>query len=139
MPPPPLPIDAANSTGRATGEAPNRVDRRVLLICPPFHDATLSSLSTAQLATWLRDQQVECAEAYFHLQLAQLVGLERYQALAQQDAGWGGELLMAEALHGEISDADLQRRVEQSAGPCCSVSNRSASIVSAKYAPRWSV
>ena len=33
--------------------------RRVLLVCPPFHDATLSSLSTARLATYLRQQGVE--------------------------------------------------------------------------------
>jgi hypothetical protein len=85
--------------------------RRILLVCPPFQFDALSSLSTVQLATFLREQGADCAEAYVHFDLARIMGPERYHAVTVGQNGWTGELFFAEALHGELADPGAQQRL----------------------------
>ncbi len=91
--------------------------RRVLLVCPPFQHARLASLSTAQLATLLRDRDVVCGEAYVHFELLRCLGREAYERITDRDEGLIGELLFAEGLHGEVTDATAAARLESCFGP----------------------
>jgi ribosomal peptide maturation radical SAM protein 1 len=109
MPSTPLPDVITNRPAESERVRAGQSGRRVLLICPPFQYDTLSSLSTAQLATFLRDQGTDCAEAYLHFELVRLVGRDRYRTTTSGPGGRLGELLFAEGLHGLLSDAETQR------------------------------
>src|SRR5260370_42148627 len=77
--------------------------RRVLLICPPFQYLYVASLPTARLASFLRREGVECAEAYLHFDLARLLGEPTYLKITSAELG--AELLFAEGLHGKLEEA----------------------------------
>ncbi|NMO17803.1 RiPP maturation radical SAM protein 1 [Pyxidicoccus fallax] len=80
--------------------------RRLLLLCVPFQDIRLSSLSTTLLATLVRTRGHECTEAYVHFELARLIGFERYHDICTAGGARGlvGEMLFAEAYHGPLGD-----------------------------------
>jgi ribosomal peptide maturation radical SAM protein 1 len=83
---------------------------RVLLVCPPFQSAGMSSLATAHLATYLRNADVDCIEDYAYLDFAQTIGPTLY-AEASEGNRSHGELLFAEGLHAlpadEVREAKL--------------------------------
>jgi ribosomal peptide maturation radical SAM protein 1 len=84
----------------------------VHLICMPYQNLALSSLSVALLATLLRSQGVATTESYLHFSFADLIGRETYARVAEgklSDA-FSGELLFAEDTWGRVdSEAELQR------------------------------
>jgi ribosomal peptide maturation radical SAM protein 1 len=87
--------------------------KRVLLVCMPFQHLKLSSLSTGLLATVLRQNGVDCCEAYLHFEFARLVGRRAYTIIS--DSGSKntilGEVLFAEHYRGapdERTDATLE-------------------------------
>jgi hypothetical protein len=85
--------------------------QRVQLFCLPYQHLRLSSLSTAHLATFLRSRGFECREVYAHFELARLMGPGRYQEITDGSDGLSGELLFAEALHGEIAACDAGKKL----------------------------
>lgn len=91
--------------------AQGREPERVLMVCPPYQTTALSSLSTVLLATYLRERGIHAEEAHLHFEMAELLGLERYQTTASSDVGLVGELLFAEALHGRCRDRELEARL----------------------------
>ena len=99
------------------GTEGNLGTRRVMLVCPPFQLDTVSSLSTAQLATFLRGRGVPCSEAYLHLDFARIMGTARYRAATAEHNGRIGELLFAERLHGSMADDAAQSRLAELFGP----------------------
>ncbi|MBN2191672.1 MAG: RiPP maturation radical SAM C-methyltransferase [Polyangiaceae bacterium] len=101
---PALSVAAAGNRGAAS-------PRRVLLICPPFQHLMLSSLSTALLATVLREHGLDCEEAYVHFDLARVLGRERYHKVTDGLDGLVGELLFAEGLHGRIAHPEAEQRL----------------------------
>ena len=106
-----LPLVGAGP-GEEGAESATGARRRVLLICPPFQHAELSPLSLPQLATLLRQDGTPCFEAYFHLDLLRLIGLDKYRSAAGV-AGLERELLFAEGLHGEPQDAAARAQLER--------------------------
>lgn len=80
----------------------------MLLVCPPFHLLGQSSLSTALLATYLRQHGQACEEAYPHFELARLIGREKYSE-AGEGPSFVGELLFSEGLHGLPSSGEAQQ------------------------------
>lgn len=113
MPPTSLPIVSQSSLSPVPTEPwrSQRGAQRVLLVCLPYQHLRLSSLSTAHLATLLREQGSFCAEAYVHFELARLIGADRYRQITDGMEGLSGELLFAEALHGEVPDAAAEAKL----------------------------
>jgi ribosomal peptide maturation radical SAM protein 1 len=83
----------------------------VAMVCMPFQIAAISSLSTALLATILREAGIPVRECYPHFAFAQLIGEPRYRAITDGDTSRGllGELLFAEGLHGRSANRALAR------------------------------
>jgi ribosomal peptide maturation radical SAM protein 1 len=81
---------------------------RVLLICPPFQYPHTSSLCVAQLATYLKQNGIDCQEAYLHLEFLRIIGIKRYENINSAKEGRANgntaELMFAEGLHGSIAD-----------------------------------
>ena len=86
---------------------------RVLLVCMPYQNLSLSSLSVALLATYLREHGVAAEEIYPHFELGRLVGARTYMGIAESGTRRGllGELLFAEAHWGEVGDAEEQEKL----------------------------
>lgn len=80
------------------------MNKKILLVCPPFQHPSLSSIAVAGLATWLRGHGIECEEAYFHLELMRIVGPEKYNKSIERRKGNIAELLFAEAMHGSVPE-----------------------------------
>jgi ribosomal peptide maturation radical SAM protein 1 len=107
-----------NATALSDKTSP--LGKRVLLICPPFHDPNLSSLSIALLATYLGSNGIHCEEAYLNLEFYAVLGKEKYDNIvSSQGERWKGptaELLFAEAIHGELRDLEFKKRLEALVG-----------------------
>jgi ribosomal peptide maturation radical SAM protein 1 len=86
--------------------------KRVLLVCVPFQNPRLSSLSTALLATLLRSHGHDCREAYVHFEFARMIGMDRYRPICTAGGAKGltGEMLFAESYHGSV-DEEGERRL----------------------------
>ena len=88
------------------------IDQKTLLISPPFQNPYIASMSIVLLAGHLRRHGIPCEEAYLHLDLAELLGRDRYQRINDttegRDNGQTAELLFAEGLHGAIADKQLE-------------------------------
>jgi ribosomal peptide maturation radical SAM protein 1 len=89
--------------------------KRLLLVCPPFQNPRLSSLSTAHLATLLRERGGHCQEAYLHFGLAGLIGIEKYMQVGD-GTSLTGELLFAEGLHGIPQDRESRTLLDAAFG-----------------------
>lgn len=86
----------------------------VHLVCLPFQLAGLSSLSTALLATYLRERGFSAFEHYLHFPFAELVGPERYRRISESASlSQLGELLFAEGVHGGIEDREQEGRLAE--------------------------
>jgi ribosomal peptide maturation radical SAM protein 1 len=73
----------------------------------------MSSLATALLATYLREQGIDCREAYLHFELVRLLGKERYFEVVKGMNGLVGELLFAEGLHGKLTSPEMEARLTE--------------------------
>jgi ribosomal peptide maturation radical SAM protein 1 len=95
-------LPVLNSRVLATREAGGPASR-VLLVCMPFQDLRLSSLSISLLATVLRQNGVECRETYLHFDFARLIGRRAYNIISNSGAKNTilGEVLFAEDYRGE--------------------------------------
>ena len=82
--------------------------KKILLVCPPFQHTSLSSIAVAGLATWLRENDITCEEAYLHFELMRLVGKDVYDKSIERRKGNVAELLFAEAMHGKVPEAFAQ-------------------------------
>lgn len=84
----------------------------VHLVCLPFQLAGLSSLSTALLATVLRQRGFQAEEHYLHFPFAEIVGPARYREIAESASqSQVGELFFAEAFQGGLKEAEQERRL----------------------------
>lgn len=90
-------------------EAQSQTPKRVLLLCPPFQALRQASLAIAQLATLLRSQDIECAEAYVHFDFARCFSEDIYSKVVNLRSGLESELLFAEALHSTLPAAASER------------------------------
>jgi magnesium-protoporphyrin IX monomethyl ester (oxidative) cyclase len=83
----------------------------VLLLCVPFQNIRLSSLSTALLATLLRTRGYKCIEGYVHFEFARLIGIDRYRAICAAGGanGLAGEMIFAESYHGPLGEKAEKR------------------------------
>lgn len=102
--------------GDAQADAPRK--RRVQLVCMPFQNITLSSLSTALLATVLRERGIDTTESYLHFDFARIFGEKRYNTLAESGTreGLAAELFFAEGLQGPEADPKMDERLRQTFG-----------------------
>ncbi len=92
-------IDASVCEDFSTVISRSTQRQRILLVCPPFQHISIASLSTAQLATYLRANGAECQEAYLHFELAKIVGLQRYRDITDGAGLSHAELLFSEGYH----------------------------------------
>ena len=101
--------------GEGTASAP----ARVLLVCMPYQNVTLSSLAVALLASTLREHGIEAGEAYLHFEFARLLGADAYKRFVEGDTKRGliGELLFAESYHGLTGDERVEQRLRPYFGP----------------------
>jgi len=91
--------------------------QKIQLICMPYQLAGLSSLSTALLATCLRERGIETVEDYLHFPFADILGGGLYGRIAEDStAASRGELLFARDLEGVQRDDDFQRALERDLG-----------------------
>lgn len=105
-----LPLHDSALAASPQASAPTK--RKVQLVCMPYQNVTLSSLSVALLATVLRERGIETSEAYLHFDFARILGERRYAALTESTRdGLAAELFFAEGLHGESSDPRVDERL----------------------------
>jgi ribosomal peptide maturation radical SAM protein 1 len=76
----------------------------VNLICMPYQNLNLSSLSIALLGSVLAEAGISHRQNYLHLEFARLIGPETYYRVSNDGtkAGLIGELLFAEDYHGHV-------------------------------------
>lgn len=105
------------AAGAPRASAPEK--RKVQLVCMPYQNVTLSSLSVTLLATLLRERGIETAESYLHFDFARLLGLQRYHKLTEGGTreGLAAELFFAEGLHGPPYDQRVDERLRPIFGP----------------------
>lgn len=91
---------------------------RVQLICMPFQNVSLSSLSIALLGSVLRNSNVDVVESYLHFEFAQLIGNKTYRnvTLGGTKNGFAGEILFAESYQGYVNDANSTRLLDSMFG-----------------------
>lgn len=93
--------------------------RSVHLVCMPYQNISLAPLAPALLATHLRRHGVRVEESYFNLRFAELIGWDRYFAIAEGGTkqAFTGELLFAEDYWGKLLHPEALERLEQTFGP----------------------
>jgi ribosomal peptide maturation radical SAM protein 1 len=114
----PEPPEAPSAPRPSVDSTPGRGSRRVLMVCMPYQNVALSSLSTSLLSTLLRAHGADVEEAYLHFRFAELLGRTRYQRIAEGggQSGLVGELLFAEGFRGAL-DPSLDERLRDRFGP----------------------
>ena len=82
------------------------MSHRVLLVCMPYQNLSLSSLSVALLATLLRERGIDAEEIYPHFEFGRRLGHQAYMGIAETGTRRGlvGEMLFAEGYWGRVRD-----------------------------------
>lgn len=97
-------------------------NRTINLVCMPYQNITLSSLSIALIATCLRARGIPVREFYFHFEFSKLIGTTCYSHIVEKGTAYQftGEAFFAEAYWknkgGWTMSSDMSRRLEKTFG-----------------------